>query len=191
MLGRLGVVSSHECHRTIAELLVAQKARSDECDPDIIIVGCVANDDVADLVRDVFPTSRMLELVTSTEPRDLAMATKTHADGYVMLHDITDTTLGSTLQALMCGELPMPLPIANYLFKHTRSTAAFPSWIQPCFSPNERDVIALLLEGQSNRQISQKLEISLHSAKRRVSALLCKVNSPSRTHFVAQMLRDD
>lgn len=191
MLGRLGVVSSLECHRSIGELRVARKARGNEWKPDIVIVSCARTEDVADIVRSMFPSGRVLELVASAEPRDLAVAAKSHADGYLMLDDITEATLVRALQALMRGELPMPLPVANYLFERARSTDALPSGIQPYFSPSERDVIALLLEGLSNGQIAKKLGISLHSAKRRVSAVLHKTNSPSRAHFVAQMLRDD
>lgn len=190
MLGRLGEVSNVECYRGMEELLVAQKVRGSEWSPDIVILGC-ASDDAAALVRSTFPTSRVLELVASADPGDLAMAARTHVDGYLMLHDITEATLDGTLQALMRGELPMPLPVASYLLERARSTEPLPSRIQPYFSPCERDVVALLLEGLSNRQIAHRLGISLHSAKRHVSAVLHKANSPSRAHFVARMLRDD
>lgn len=190
MLGRLARISRLECHRCIDELIAARKARGSGCNPDIVIVSCAPNDDVADLVRSMFPMSRVLELVASAEPGDLAMAAKTHADGYLMLHDMTEAKLEGALQALMRGELPMSLPVANYLLERARSTDSSPSRIQPYFSPRERDVIALLLDGLSNQQIAHKLGISLHSAKRHVSAVLHKVNSPSRTHFVARMLRE-
>jgi DNA-binding NarL/FixJ family response regulator len=96
-----------------------------------------------------------------------------------MLHDTTEPRLDHTLQALMRGELQIPQPIANYLFERARSTDGSPPWIRPYFNPSERNVIDLLLEGLSNRQIAQRLGISLHSAKRRVSAVLQKANSPS------------
>lgn len=192
VLGCLGVVGRIECHGNLSELL-RRHARGPEWNPDVIIVcGASAEDeDVADHVRSSFPASRVLELVASTEHRDLAMAAKTHADGYLMLHDTTETTLDRTLQALMRGEVTMPQPVANYLFECARMAEAAPPRPGSHFSPGERAVIDLLLEGLSNQQIAQKLGISLHSAKRRVSALLHKANSPSRAHFVAQMLRDD
>jgi DNA-binding CsgD family transcriptional regulator len=86
----------------------------------------------------------------------------------------------------------LPLPVANYLLECCARKADAPSpRIQPYFNPRENDVIDLLLEGLGNRQIADKLGISLHSAKRHVSAVLSKTNSPSRAHFVARMLRDD
>lgn len=191
MLRRLERISSLECHRSMEELLITSTARGGEWNPDVIIVSCYAPDGIADHVRITFPASRILELVARADPEHLAMAARTRADGYLMLHDITETTLDGTLQALMRGELPMPLPVASYLLECARSSEMSPSRHQPYFSPRERDVIALLLEGRSNRQIANKLGISLHSAKRHVSAVLNKVNSPNRAHFVAQMLRDE
>ena len=191
MLERLDAVGSVDSHRTLAELFVALRDRDDDRDPDVVIVSCVPDADLPGLVRCAFPESRMLELVGGTGTSDLAVAAETDADGYLMLHDITEATLDRALQALVCGENPTPQPVASNLFKHTGSTDALPSWIQPHFSPCERHVIALLVEGLSNRQIAQRLEISVHSAKRRVSAVLHKANSPSRTHFVAHLLRDD
>ncbi|MEU6154393.1 response regulator transcription factor [Actinosynnema sp. NPDC047251] len=191
MLRRLEWISTLECHRNVEELFGALRARGGGWAADVVIVSCCAPDEIADDLRLTFPTSRILELVTRADPEHLAMAARTHADGYLMVHDITEATLDSTLRALIRGEMPMPAPVANYLLDRARSGDVPRSRHQPYFSPRERDVIALLLEGLSNRQIADKVGISLHSAKRHVSSVLNKVNSPSRAHFVAQMLRDD
>ena len=189
LLSRLPAVGTVECHRTLAELFTAHA--DDSWRPDVVIVSCVPNADITELVRYSFPGSRMLELVGGTGATDRAVAPETAADSYLMLHDITEVTLDHALQDLVRGVPPMPRPAASTMFEPTRSTDALLSWIQPHFSPCERHVIALLLEGLSNRQIAQRMEISVHSAKRRVSAVLHKSNSPSRTHFVAHLLRDD
>jgi DNA-binding NarL/FixJ family response regulator len=191
MLRRLERICSLECHRSTEELFLTLETRGGEWNPDVIIVNCRVPEDIADHVRIAFPASRILELVAGADPDHLAMAARAHADGYLMLHDITEATLDGTLQALMRGEMPMPMPVASYLLERARLNEPSPSRHQPpYFSPRERDVISLLLEGLSNRQIADRLGISLHSAKRHVSAVLNKVNSPSRAHFVAQMLRD-
>jgi DNA-binding NarL/FixJ family response regulator len=192
MLRRLDRISRLECHRSMEELQrITGKARGGERDPDVIIIRCCAPNDISGRVRTTFPASRILELVTTADPADLAMAARVHADGYLMVRDITEGTLDVTLQALMRGELPLPVPVASCLLERARSSEISPSPHQPYFSPRERDVISLLLEGLSNQQIASKLGISVHSAKRHVSAVLNKVNSPSRVHFVAQMLRED
>lgn len=190
MLARLEIVGSLECHRSVGELIAARKRHDSARNPDIVIISCAADEDAADRIRSHFPTSRVLELFTSAEHIELAVAAKAHADGYLMVHDITEATLERTLQSLMRGELPIPLPVANYLFECARSTELSPPRMQPHFEPGEHAVITLLLEGLSNKQIAQKLGISVHSTKRRVSAVLHKTNSPSRAHFVARMLRE-
>ncbi|MEU3895236.1 LuxR C-terminal-related transcriptional regulator [Streptomyces sp. NPDC045251] len=191
MLGRLEEISTLECHRTMDELLLALRAGGGERNSDVVIVTCSEDDDIVGRVRGALPASRVLELVNGVDPEHLALAASTHADGYLMVQDITDATLDSTLRALMSGEVPMPVPIASHLLGRARGEEFSPLRCQPYFSPREHDVIALLLEGCSNRQIADKMGVSLHSAKRHVSSVLSKVNSPSRAHFVAHALRND
>jgi two-component system nitrate/nitrite response regulator NarL len=186
MLRTIGGVNRLECHCDLDDL-VAHRALDGGREPDIVIV----SDQVSDLVRGKLAKARVLEVIDSTDSRDIATATKTQADGYLVLPDITEAVLDRALQALMLGELPMPVPVANYLLENVRSTKTATPRVQPYFSPREHDVIDLLLEGLSNTQIAQKLGISLHSAKRHVSSVLHKTNSPSRTHFVAWRLRGD
>jgi two-component system nitrate/nitrite response regulator NarL len=191
VLERLEFVSGLECHGTIGELLIVCQARGHDWNPDVVIVSGARDMQVVERVRGSFPASRVLELVASDEHRDLVMAAKTHANGYLMLHETTEATLDRTLHALMRGEQTMPQPVADYLFECARSAEAFSPRLLPYFNASECAVIKLLLEGLSNRQIAQKLSISLHSAKRLVSSVLQKSNSPSRAHFAAHMLRDD
>lgn len=192
MLRRLDRIGRLECHSSMEELLLITSKEGDgEWKPDVTIIRCCAPDDISSYVRMTFPASRVLELVTRSDPAHVAMAARVQADGYLMVHDITEATLDVTLQALMRGELPIPVPVASCLLERARSRETSPSTHRPYFSPRERDVISLLLKGLSNQQIASKLGISVHSAKRHVSAVLNKVNSPSRVHFVAQTLRDD
>lgn len=191
MLRRLDIIGILKCHRTMEELVIATNNGGNGWTPDVVIISCCASDTITDNVRATLPTSRILELVAKADPDHLEMATRTSVDGYLMMHDITEGTLDITLQALMRGVLPMPVPVASYLLERARSSETTSVRRQPYFSPREHDVATLLLEGLSNRQIADRLRISLHSAKRQVSTVLNKVNSPSRAHFVAHMLREE
>jgi DNA-binding CsgD family transcriptional regulator len=53
----------------------------------------------------------------------------------------------------------------------------------------ERDVLALLAEGASNRQVAQRLGISVHTAKFHVGSLLDKLDATGRTDAVAHAAR--
>jgi len=53
----------------------------------------------------------------------------------------------------------------------------------------EREVLSLLAQGASNKEIARKLGISVHTAKFHVASLLEKLDSTGRTDAVAQAVR--
>lgn len=57
-------------------------------------------------------------------------------------------------------------------------------------SAREREVLALLVEGASNKLIARKLDISVHTAKFHVTAVLEKLGARNRSDAVAIALRD-
>jgi DNA-binding CsgD family transcriptional regulator len=56
-------------------------------------------------------------------------------------------------------------------------------------TPRERDVLALMAEGASNKAIARQLGISVHTAKFHVSSLLDKLDATGRTDAVAHAAR--
>jgi DNA-binding CsgD family transcriptional regulator len=56
-------------------------------------------------------------------------------------------------------------------------------------SPRELEVLTLLAEGASNKEIARQLGISVHTAKFHVSSLLDKLDAVGRTDAVAHAAR--
>jgi DNA-binding CsgD family transcriptional regulator len=56
-------------------------------------------------------------------------------------------------------------------------------------TPRELEVLVLLAEGASNKQIARRLGISAHTAKYHVASLLEKLDAVSRTDAVAHAAR--
>jgi DNA-binding CsgD family transcriptional regulator len=56
-------------------------------------------------------------------------------------------------------------------------------------TPREREVLALLAEGASNKTIARRLGISVHTAKFHVGSLLDKLDATGRTDAVAHAAR--
>jgi len=56
-------------------------------------------------------------------------------------------------------------------------------------TPRERDVLALMAEGASNKAIARQLGISVHTAKFHVGSLLDKLDATGRTDAVAHAAR--
>ena len=61
---------------------------------------------------------------------------------------------------------------------------------RPRLSGREQQVSALLLEGASNKIIARALDISVHTAKFHVTAVLEKVGARNRADAVAIILRE-
>jgi DNA-binding CsgD family transcriptional regulator len=56
-------------------------------------------------------------------------------------------------------------------------------------TPREREVLALLAEGASNKTIARRLGISVHTAKFHVGSLLDKLDASGRTDAVTHAAR--
>ena len=57
------------------------------------------------------------------------------------------------------------------------------------FTPREKEVLALLAEGASNKDIARRLGISVHTAKFHVGSLLEKLDATGRTDAVQALLQ--
>ena len=59
----------------------------------------------------------------------------------------------------------------------------------PAVTPREREVLSLLAEGLTNRQIAERLVVSEHTVHRHVTNILRKLDLPSRTAAAAYAIR--
>ena len=64
-----------------------------------------------------------------------------------------------------------------------------PSASEVLLSPREQEVLSLLAEGLSNRDIGRALHISTHTAKFHVNAILSRLGAATRTEAVVQAVR--
>jgi len=105
---------------------------------------------------------------------------------------IDDVALAERLAGLL-GEVPGlrlvgPDEPADLVLAAAPETAAVQSAETP-LTPREREVLALLAEGASNKLIARQLGISVHTAKFHVGQLLDKLDATGRTDAVAHAAR--
>ncbi|MCP3163218.1 LuxR C-terminal-related transcriptional regulator [Myxococcus qinghaiensis] len=108
----------------------------------------------------------------------------------LLFRDVTPTPLTAALLAVARGLVVFD-PGLSELRASTRSTAALgSSALGPdALTPREREVLALLAEGLSNKAIADRLSISEHTAKFHVNAVLGKLGVQRRTEAVVRAAR--
>jgi DNA-binding CsgD family transcriptional regulator len=110
----------------------------------------------------------------------------------VIAIEVDDPALADRLAALLGGITGLRLAAAGEaatvkLVSHDRRDEAETSGIE--LTPRELDVLALLAEGASNKDIARRLGISVHTAKFHVGSLLEKLDATGRTDAVAHAAR--
>ena len=94
-------------------------------------------------------------------------------------------TLRAALQAVSRG-----LVVTEHGFTSLRpAPEPRPAATAEAFTPREREVLALLARGLSNRDIADALEISAHTAKFHVNSILQKLGVERRTEAVVRAAR--
>jgi DNA-binding NarL/FixJ family response regulator len=141
--------------------------------------------------RDLLGRTRVVAMVPSLEPSVLAVAVQFSADGYVVLPELSTDSLGRALHDVADGGRHLPDRISSFLLTWVQAGSSDVAGRAQLLSAREREVLELLVAGLSNKEIGRELGISLHGAKRHVSSILNKLDSPSRSHVVSTVLRSE
>lgn len=118
----------------------------------------------------------------------VAQAATLTADGYLLESTVDRQSLEDALLRLQRGDMALPSSLARKLITELRRRGQ-PRTSTVRLTPRERQVLDLLAEGMSNKQIGRQLGISAHGAKRHVANVLAKLNCPNRTLAVAYAIR--
>ncbi|WNG17125.1 LuxR C-terminal-related transcriptional regulator [Cystobacter fuscus] len=104
----------------------------------------------------------------------------------LLFRDVAPAALLAALRAVARG-LTVFDPALAALRATPRGSA--PTSTPEGLTPREREVLALLAEGLSNKAIAERLDISEHTAKFHVNAVLAKLGVQRRTEAVVRAAR--
>lgn len=134
--------------------------------------------------------ARVLLLLEDLRLEAIDEAVMLSSHGFLMQCDLTSASLHEAVTRLARGEMPLPAGLARSLMVRVRGTTGSHSSRKISLTPREQQVLSLLAQGLSNKQIARRLTISEHGVKRHVTNLLAKLNSPNRTLAVALALQE-
>ncbi|MBR7832506.1 response regulator transcription factor [Actinospica durhamensis] len=132
--------------------------------------------------------ARLLLLLEDLELGAVDETTMLAAQGFLIQREATLDRLRESVDRLAAGEISIPAGLARALI--TRGVGVGAGHARGLsLTAREHQVLSLLAQGLSNKQIARRLTISEHGVKRHVTNLLAKMDSPNRTLAVATALR--
>jgi len=134
------------------------------------------------------PDSRILVLTSFGGDDQVFPAIKAGALGY-LLKDSAPEELVRAIQQVHRGESSLHPAIARKLLMEL-SEPAEPDPAEHALTAREREVLGLVARGQSNRAISEQLDISEATVRTHMSNILAKLKLDSRTQAALYALRE-
>jgi NarL family two-component system response regulator LiaR len=137
-------------------------------------------------IRERYPNVQIIALTSFKEDELVQGALKAGAIGY-LLKNVGAEDLAKAIRAAHAGR-PTLAPEAAEALIHTARSAGIPLPGHD-LTDREREVLALMVEGLNNTEISDKLIVSKSTVKFHVSNILSKLHVSSRTEAVALALQ--
>ena len=130
---------------------------------------------VTELMSSRRPKPRIIVMTTYETEDDVRRALQAGAKSYLVKGALPEQIL-ETVRRVAAGEALVPSRIASML---TESLG------HPELSPRELQVLRQLAAGNSNKEIGQMLQITEHTVKAHVKAILLKLGAVGRTEAIA------
>ncbi|HXI70273.1 MAG TPA: response regulator transcription factor [Verrucomicrobiae bacterium] len=121
-------------------------------------------------------SSKVIVLTTFDSEQDVHLALKAGARGY-LLKDAPRPVLLDTIRQVHGGKTCIPPRIGQKLVENMS---------RPVLSARELDILKLVAEGKSNKDIGDQLGIAEGTVKTHVKSLLKKLQAPGRTAAVRE-----
>jgi DNA-binding NarL/FixJ family response regulator len=153
--------------------------------PDIAILDITMPDlngvDAIRLLKANTPRIKVLILTMHDSDALADEVAKAGGDGYLLKSDASEM-LPEAIKSLAAGE---PFVRSQSLSKARKSRKSLPEPDRMQLTPREREILQLLAEGKSNKQVADVLEISSGTAKTHRKNILSKL----RLHSTADLVR--
>ncbi|MFQ5855727.1 MAG: LuxR C-terminal-related transcriptional regulator [Anaerolineae bacterium] len=159
--------------------------------PDVVLVGLDAELDMtgieaAWLIKALRPASKVLLLSTDQEPDTVVGCLAAGADGYLP-PDLDQAALAKAIRDVVHYGLVLADDVASAVRK--RLAGRLPAVLPAALTPREREVLAEVARGRSNREIAQALSISCDTVRTHLKRIYRKLGVEGRSALIAFALR--
>ncbi|NSC20922.1 response regulator transcription factor [Streptomyces albus subsp. chlorinus] len=164
-------------------------ARTEELRPDVVLmdVKMPGTDGVEALrtLRERGNPARVLIVTSFTEQRTVVPALRAGAAGYVY-KDVDPDALAGAIRSVHAGHVLLQPEVAGALLSEDHGGGTGRG---PALTEREREVLGLIADGRSNREIARALVLSEKTVKTHVSNILMKLDLSDRTQAALWAVR--
>jgi DNA-binding NarL/FixJ family response regulator len=157
--------------------------------PDVVLMDLhmpkLGGVEATEAISRAHPEVKVVVLTSFGEVERVHAALAAGAAGY-LLKDAEPEEVGTAIRAAAVGEVHLDSAVARQL---TRRMAA-PQAGLSALTAREREILALVAQGHSNREIAEQLVISERTARTHVSNVLSKLQLSSRTQAALLAIRE-
>lgn len=150
-----------------------------ELEPDVVLMDLLMPEmdgiEATARIRREVPDTEVIALTSVLEDSSVVGAVRAGAIGY-LLKDTEADELLRAIKAASAGQVQLSPKAAARLMREVRTPEALEE-----LTERELEVLRLLAQGQSNKEIAYKLSIGEKTVKTHVSNILAKLNVSSRT----------
>lgn len=157
-----------------------------ELQPDVVLMDLnmpgVSGVEALQLILQDWPQMAVLMLTVSENGADLGAALRAGARGY-LLKNIEAEQLGQAIGRAAAGESVIADAMTAKLVSQFRAGQNAPQADYDKLTPREREAMACLARGQSNKEIARQLDVAESTVKIHVQNILKKLKLSSRVQI--------
>lgn len=165
-------------------------ARAEELRPDVVLmdVKMPGTDGIEALrkLRELANPAKVLIVTSFTEQRTVVPALRAGASGYVY-KDVDPDALAGAIRSVHAGHVLLQPEVAGALLSQDDPQQG--TGRGSTLTEREREVLALIADGRSNREIARALVLSEKTVKTHVSNILMKLDLADRTQAALWAVR--
>ncbi|MEV6418652.1 response regulator transcription factor [Streptomyces sp. NPDC051662] len=165
-------------------------ARAEELRPDVVLmdIKMPGTDGIEALrkLRELDNPARILIVTSFTEQRTVVPALRAGASGYVY-KDVDPEALAGAIRSVHAGHVLLQPEVAGALLAQDEPGSG--QGRGTSLTEREREVLGLIADGRSNREIARALVLSEKTVKTHVSNILMKLDLSDRTQAALWAVR--
>jgi len=144
------------------------------------------------LIKKEMPYVKIIMLTVCGDDKDLFEAIKSGAQGY-LLKNIEPDELFELLRGVSRGEAPISRLIAARILDEFARLAQNETWVSSpgeSLTPREREILRLVAQGATNKEIASQLFIAENTVKNHMRSILAKLHLQNRVQAAAYALHE-